>query len=515
MTKKSEVIIIEADIKPELPDWAERHIRVASYCRVSTDNDEQLTSFESQKEYYTAKIMGNRHWIMAGIFADDGISATSSKKRPEFQKMLRKCKQGKIDLILTKSVSRFARNTLDCIGITRQLRELGVAVYFEKENINTLEMESEFVLTIMGSLAQAESESISKNVAMGKRQAMQSGKVNFQYSRIYGYERGEDDQPHIIREQAEVIRRIFNWYLSGASVIDIAQRLNEEMTPTPTGKSNWTDAAIRGLLKNEKYCGDVLQQKTFVADVISKRVIKNEGQLPKYLIRNYHEPIVSREIFYKVQTEVAKRKTKPAIKKAANNGFSKYSGKYGLNEIMICAECGSAYRHRIWTKRSGKKVPVWRCINRLQNGARYCKASPTLQEYALQDAILRAIKENFKPEDWQTADHLPVTLVNREWVHGDIKALQVLKQRLMSFLEQSDVGHTMDEIEQEIARLQVTARNSTFEAEMQLDNAQTAAPLVWDEMLVRNLISKVIVSNGNSIQIRFKNGKQANAVVGE
>lgn len=186
MSSQLEVLVFPADEKPQEVEWSERQIRVAAYCRVSTDDEEQLTSFEAQKDYYTAKIMENRQWTMVGIFADEGLNGTSAKKCPEFQKMLRKCKQGKIDLILTKSVSRFARNTMDCIKIVRELKELGIAIYFEKENINTLDIDSEFVLTVMGSLAQAESESISRNVAWGKRRAMQSGKV-MSFNRIYGY----------------------------------------------------------------------------------------------------------------------------------------------------------------------------------------------------------------------------------------------------------------------------------------------------------------------------------------
>lgn len=510
MTK--EVIVLQPDENPKELDWSERQLRVAAYCRVSTDDSEQLTSYEAQKEYYTAKIMENREWIMAGIFADEGVSGTSVKKRPEFQKMLRKCKKGKIDLILTKSVSRFTRNTLDCITIARELKKMDVAIYFEKENINTLEMDSEFVLTILGDLAQAESESISRNVSWGKRRSMQAGNVSFQYERIYGYERGEDGQPKIIPEQAEVIRRIFNWYLAGATVIDIMERLNDENILTPTRKYKWMYTTIRGILRNEKYCGDVLQQKTFVADVITRRIVKNHGQLPKYLIKNHHEPIVSREIFYKVQAEMSRRNSKAVQKPESKRRFHKYSGKYGLNDILICGECGSVYRRVRWTKRSGEKQDVWRCINRLENGTKYCHHSPTIQEPKLQEALLTAIKENFKSEDWQIDDNLPTRLVKREWSQQDSKEIFALKKQLIMLTcpeETDNFGALLEQAEAEIMRLQrvLDALNSPI-IPVELAAPATDHPM-WDETLIRNLVSRVVVQNANSMQVKFKNGKQA------
>lgn len=506
-----EVIVLQADENPGKLDWSERQLRVAAYCRVSTDDSEQMTSYEAQKEYYTAKIMRNREWIMAGIFADEGISGTSAKKRLEFQKMLRKCKQGKIDLILTKSISRFTRNTLDCITIARELKKIGVAIYFEKENINTLEMDSEFVLTILGSLAQAESESISRNVAWGKRRAMQAGNVSFHFEHIYGYERGEDGQPKIIPDQAEVIRRIFNWYLAGTTVIDIMERLNDETIPTPTRKNKWADATIRGILRNEKYCGDVLQQKTFVADVITKRVVKNQGQLPKYLIKDHHEAIVSREIFYRVQAEISRRNSKAEQKSESKRRFHRYSGKYGLNDILICGECGSVYRRVRWTKRSGEKQDLWRCVNRLENGTKYCHRSPTIQEPKLQKALLTTIKENFKPEDWQIDDHLPTRLVKREWSQQDSKEIFALKKRLTMLLcpeETDDFGVLLEQAEAEITRLQKVpdSLNSPI-ASIELATSVTDYP-VWNETLIRSLVCKIVVQNANSVWVKFKNGKQ-------
>ncbi|WP_101697520.1 recombinase family protein [Clostridium minihomine] len=520
MTDEPEVIVIEADKKPEQLEWSERQIRVAAYCRVSTDDEEQRTSYEAQKEYYALKIMENRQWIMAGIFADEGLSATSAKKRPQFQKILRKCKQGKIDLILTKSVSRFARNTLDCIGITRALREIGVAVYFEKENLNTMEADSEFVLTILGSLAQAESENISKNVAWGKRQAMQSGKV-MSFNRIYGYQVDDDGIPQIVPEEAEIVRRIYHWYLAGASVEQIINRLEEENIPTLTNNSRWAQSTIRSLLRNEKYSGDVLQQKTFVSDLITRRIVKNNGQLPKYLIKNYHEPIVSRDIFYKVQTEFKRRTSQTTSGEQVHSNYHKYSSKHALAEIMICEECGMPYRRAVWTKRSGEKQPVWRCINRLENGKEYCKNSPTVQEYALQDAILKAVQANFSLEDWLIVDDIPQKLAQRQWSYEDSQEIQALKKKLITVLGEAkneDFLRSLERIEAEIIHLQqaeLSLSESFAQASSELSATQdSATALQWDETMIRNLVSKVIVQGDNKAVLKFKNGKQVALMIG-
>ena len=291
---------------PAKPEVASRQA-IQRYCRVSTDDEEQLTSYEAQQNYYTDKIMTNREWTMAGIFADEGITGTSARKRPEFLKMIRLCKQKKIDIVLTKSISRFARNTVDCLNYIRALRELGIAVIFEKENINTLEADSEILITMLGAFAQAESESISANVRWGKRQAMREGKTIIQYNRLYAYEKGEDGKPKIIQEQADVVRSIYDQYLSGASLRMIKDRLEAEQIPNVTGGSQWTITAIRSILTNEKYCGDVLLQKTYISDCISRKVIRNTGQLPMYLVQNHHEGIVERKTFDAVQAEMARR----------------------------------------------------------------------------------------------------------------------------------------------------------------------------------------------------------------
>lgn len=382
-------------IIPANPELAEkkairRQLRVAAYCRVSTDSEEQMTSYEAQKTYYTDKIMQNPQWSMAGIFADEGITGTSAEKRPEFLRMIRLCRKRKIDLILVKSISRFARNTVDCLHYIRALKELGIAVIFEKENINTLDSEGEMLITLLGAFAQAESESISQNVRWGIRQAMREGRVSLRCKHLYGFTEDENGQPQILPDEAEVVRRIYKSFLRGQSIRMIKEWLDAEGIAPRKGKE-WSLSSIENLLKNEKYCGDVLLQKTFISDCISRKVIKNVGQLPMYLIENHHEGIVSREIYQATQAEFARRSSRRSPnKRAAATGLSSYTSRYALSDRLVCGECGTLYRRCTWVRKSGKKI-VWRCSSRLDYGSRYCKHSPTMEEGTLQRAILAAV----------------------------------------------------------------------------------------------------------------------------
>ncbi len=396
---KPKVIVIPANPELARARTVQRQLRVAAYCRVSTDDEEQLTSYEAQKTYYTDKIMSNPDWTMAGIFADEGITGTSAAKRPEFLRMIRQCRQKKIDLVLVKAISRFARNTVDCLTYVRALRELGIAVVFEKENINTLDIDSEMLLTLLGAFAQAESESISGNVKWGVQQAMREGRVRIQYKQLYAFEKGEDGKPRIIPEQAEVVRRIYDRFLAGRSIRQIKAELEAEGIPAAKGGAAWSESAIRGILRNEKYCGDVLSQKTYTKDCISHKQLRNIGQLPMYLTQDHHEGIVSRERFNAAQAEFAKRNAGRApSKKQSPTGRACHSGKYALSQRLVCGECGTLYRRCVWTHRGQRRV-VWRCVSRIDYGARYCHHSPTLDERPLQEAILAAINAAMSRKD--------------------------------------------------------------------------------------------------------------------
>ena len=277
--------------------------RVAAYCRVSTNSEEQLNSYAAQKAYYTQHILENPDWEMAGIFADEGLSGTSMKKRAAFNRMIAACKRGRIDMILTKSLSRFARNTVDCLRIVRMLKANGIGVIFEKENINTLTESSEFLITLFSGFAQAESESLRGNILLGLRQSMKEGKVTFQYKKMLGYRRGADGKPEIVPEEAATVRRIYTRYLEGASLGDIKKELEADGIPTAEAVQGWSYQVIRNILTNEKYYGDALLQKTYTTDCISKKVVKNLGDLPMYHVERNHPGIVSKDMFQRVQAD--------------------------------------------------------------------------------------------------------------------------------------------------------------------------------------------------------------------
>ena len=369
-------------------------LRVAAYCRVSTAQEEQQNSYQVQIAYYTDLINRKKEWTLAGIFADEGISGTQTKKRTEFNRMIRMCRNKKIDLVITKSISRFARNTVDCLEYVRQLKDLGIGVIFEKENINTLTMTSEFMIALYGSFAQAESESISKNVSWGKGKAYREGKVQFQYKYLLGYKKGADGKPEIVPEEAETVRLIYTLFLDGYSMSRIKKLLENKGILTSQGKKVWNESLIRSILKNEKYVGDALLQKTFTSDCITHKVVKNHGERPMYLVTDHHEPIIDRDTYNRVQQELARRSSKRKVSDKTVTEQGKYSSKYALTELLICGHCGTPYRRTTWAAR-GKKQIVWRCISRLEHGKKYCPDSPTIKEEQLHKAIIYAINNYY------------------------------------------------------------------------------------------------------------------------
>ena len=526
------VIVIPANPELSKEKAIQRQLRVAAYCRVSTKDEEQLTSYEAQKEYYTEKIMTNRAWTMAGIFPDEGITGTSARKRPKFLEMIRACRQHKIDLILCKSISRFARNTVDCLKYVRLLKELGIAIIFEKENINTLETDTELILTIMSAFAQGESESTSSNISWGKRQAMRDGKVAFQFERLYGYRRGKDNEPEIIPGQAAVVRRIFQSYLRGQGVKAIRNELQAEQVPTPFKGKQWSVSTLQMILRNEKYCGDVLMQKTFVQDCISHKVVKNTGQLPMYLVQDNHAAIIDRHLFDRVQAEIARRTgTKSASQKNCVSGMACYSSKYALTERLVCGECGTLYRRCTW-RRNGKTRIVWRCVSRLEYGTKYCKNSPTLDEAPLQNAILEAINIVMSRKDTLVSLVADGMRTETAPIPGESMSVGNIDRRLEALMEETDrlleesdgadgiQSHAqqfkaiMDESAElkekknELLRLQredVIASARVKDAIQDMEDAPTRWDR-WDESLIRQLVDTVEVLGPSRIKVYFKGG---------
>lgn len=393
--------VIELPATKDVDDKAiHRQLRVAAYCRVSTNQEMQQNSYHAQKEYYANRIASNPDWILADIFADEAVTGTSAKKRRDFQRMITWCKKGKIDLIITKSISRFARNTLDCLYYVRYLQQLGIPVIFETEQIDTSKMDSELVLTLLGAASQAESEAASSRVKWGVREAFRNGKVQYYYKHWLGYKKGTDGEPEIIPEEAAVVRRIFDAYINGDSLRDIRNALESEQVPTKNIGTPWSISMIRGILQNERYTGDVLLQKTYTTDPITKKQKKNTGELPQYLVRNCHPAIISRETFELVNAEIKRRGV--AGTKIGTRGVpgqaETYSSKYALSELLVCGECNTLYRRCVWKKRD-KSRTVWRCRNRLSYGTKYCKKSPSLDETLLYDVLVKVINQQlYRPE---------------------------------------------------------------------------------------------------------------------
>ena len=509
--------------------------RVAAYCRVSTDKEQQEHSFETQVQMYTDLIMMKPNWQMAGIYADEGITGTIAKKRPDFMRMIEDCRKGKIDMIITKSVSRFSRNNLDCLLYVRELKERGIPIIFEKEGINTMQVSSELLITLFSGLSQAESESISMNIKIGKRQSLKNGNVPFCYKSFLGYRKGADGKPEIDEAQAVIIRRIFADYLAGLSLQRIANALTAEGILTPKGKSGWTSGGILSILTNEKYKGDALLQKTYIADCITKKSKRNNGELPMYYVENNHPAIIERAVFDRVQEEISRRNSKRKVKQTGTKTeLGRYSSKYALSELLFCGTCGTPYRRCTWAKKGKKKI-VWRCISRLDYGTKYCKDSPTIEESTLHTAIAEAITQKAQMEDadmdrvlrhielYQSKQDVTAILEKQE----RLKALQARIEHLTSMdsdeAQQGDFDARLgqlfaemyaiqDELEAESnAQGKMELAASSMEEMSTIIQGLRNHPVEYDDQVVRQLIECIKVMSEDTIHIYFKDGTKIEA----
>ena len=510
-----------------------RKLRVAAYCRVSTELEQQQSSYDIQIEYYTRHIMQNPNWIFAGVFADDGRSATNTFRRDDFNQLMDQCMKGKVDMVITKSISRFARNTVDCISWVRKLKEKNVAVYFEKENLNTLDDSTEMILTILSSQAQEESRAISTNVKWGYARKFEKGESTRQ--RSYGFRKAPTGEMCIVEEEAAVIRNMARWFLDGDSLERIKHRLEDAGIETTTGKKTWSTGTIYNILINEKIMGDVLLQKTFTADYLTKRRVKNSGQQKQYYVKNHHEAIIPKTVYYKIQEEIARRSSlKKAGTRKGKTAQGVYSSKYALTGIMVCNECGAHYRRTTWAK-NGKKVIVWRCINRLEHGTKRCHESPTLKEEVIQEAIMGKLhslsidqeEENFlngvkedilraakvvggactEEEIDKTIEELRDQLMDyvgmaarehggENWYSDRMRKLGLqiseLKKRRESIREQEKIRDEYEYLDQEISRI-IGETGGTSGAE-------------FDNIFIRQIVREIRVISKNKLQIQLRTG---------
>ena len=496
--------------------------KVAAYARVSTDNDEQLSSFDAQMDYYTRQIEENSSWEFVKIYTDEGISGTSTKNRDGFNRMIADAMVGKIDLIITKSVSRFARNTVDTLTTVRQLKDKGVEVYFEKENIYTMDSKGELFITIMSSLAQEESRSISENVTWGKRKSFADGKVSLPYGRFLGYEKGEDGLPKIVEKEAKVIRSIYKLFLEGMIPAAIAHHLTNKGISTPAGGNKWFPSTIKSILKNEKYKGDARLQKTFTIDFLTKKQKKNEGEVTQYYVENSHPAIISPEVFDLVQHELMKQKSG----KGRKTCVSCFSGK------IVCGDCGSHYGSKLWHSTSKYRRTVWQCNHKFKNENK-CK-TPHLYEDKIKEAflgvfnsiienkdeILRGYKDIIeKLVDTSALDNKNEKskfeleevfgLLNKcvkENAHTTIDQAEY-QQKYKDLIERyENTKNIIDEIEEKISEQKIKCKRiGEF---IKILDQRDGLLSEFDEDLWNTMIEKVTVRTKNELVFGFKDGRE-------
>ena len=509
-----------------------RQKRVAAYCRVSTDSEEQLVSYANQKKVYTEMIGSRKDWCFAGLFADEGKSGTRADKRPEFNKMINACLAGKIDYIITKSVSRFARNTVDCLDYVRMLKSKGIGVYFEEQQIDTLKTDSELYLVIYAGFAQSESESISKNIIWTVRNKFEEGIPVFMYKRFLGYRKGANGEPEIVPSEAAIVERIFNLYLAGETVDNISKMMQAEHYQIPGKNISFSKGMIMSMLANERYCGDAILQKSVTVDCIEKKRKKNTGEAPMYYVQNSHPAIIDRVTFNKVQEELARRRAKtPASTKTTITSTGKYS-RYALTDVLICGECGTRYRRVTWSRNGVKRI-VWRCISRLDYGKKYCKDSPTIFEDKLKEAIVRAVNK-FNDQDNATYKALMRATIGEalglnsdpEEVDMLERKIEALNNKMLALVNESVVSgegieahesefmslsQEVELLKQRIAAIQESAATDSGEQE-RLEQIQTIIAeresnrTEYDDSIVRQMIECIKVYPGGKLEIIFGGG---------
>ncbi|MDD2591964.1 MAG: recombinase family protein [Erysipelotrichaceae bacterium] len=491
-------------------------LRVAAYCRVSTDSDEQETSYDAQVTHYTEYIQKNPEWMLAGIFADDGISGTNTKKRDEFNRMIDECMTGNIDMIITKSISRFARNTLDCLQYIRQLKDKNIPVYFEKESINTMDAKGEVLITIMASLAQQESQSLSQNVKLGLQYRYQQGKVQVNHNRFLGYTKDENGHLVIDPEQAEIVKRIYREYLEGSSMDKIAAGLEADGILTGAGNTKWWTSTINKILRNEKYIGDALLQKTYTTDFLTKKRIKNNGTVPQYYVEDDHPAIIPKDLFMQVQAELVRRRVVHVSPSGRKRSFS---CNHCFAQMVFCGECGELYRRVHWNNHGCKSI-VWRCISRLETTpAEVPCNNRTVNETVLQEITIKAFNQILSERKTflkTLQENIAKAVVNADTLSPDgiqARLEELQKELIKKANNKQDYNAIADEIfrlreQKEKAAVDSHSREEAMNRIKELQGfiSQQATEVTdFDEELVRRLIEKITVFTDH-FTVEFKSG---------
>jgi len=503
-----------------LPTTSIKKRRTAAYARVSTDSDEQFTSYEAQIDYYTQYIQKREDWEFVKVYTDEGISGVMTKNRDGFNEMIADALNGKIDLIITKSVSRFARNTVDSLTTVRKLKEAGVEVFFEKENIYTFDSKGELLITIMSSLAQEESRSISENVTWGKRKSAADGKVSLPYKSFLGYDKGPNGQPVINEEQAVTVRLIYHLFLMGKTPAGICKHLESLGIPSPTGKDHWRKETVFSILTNEKYKGDALLQKKFTVDYLTKKQKVNEGEVPQYYVENSHPAIISPVQFDMVQAEIARRKLL---------GRS-YSGSSVFASKVVCGDCGSFYGKKIWHSNDPYRREIWRC-NQKFKGTDKC-TTPALDTEVIQQAFLRAYNELMgnREEVINACEEMREIVGDCTTLDAEIESLndeleliaervnQCVKDNASSAIDQGEYTRKYNSLVKKYEKASEALKKATEERQRRTDRdrdlrifiaALKERPLIleeWNDELWLTLLDTATVFKEGHIVFKFKNG---------
>ncbi len=496
--------------------------RVAAYARVSTDKDEQITSYKAQVDYYKKYIQNNAEWEFVDVYADEGITGTSTKSRKRFKEMIDDAVAGKIDLIITKSVSRFARNTVDTLVNIRKLKDTGVECFFEEQGIWTFDSTGELMITMLSSIAQEEARNISENVTWGHRKRFEDGKVLMSYKHFLGYDKGEDGMPVINTHEAEIVRSIYRMFMEGKTPFAIAKALERKKIETPMGRKKWSDSTIISILTNEKYKGDALLQKKFTVDYLTKKTKKNEGEVPQYYVEDSHPAIIRPVEWEAVQAEFARRK-----------GLGKaYSGTSVFSARLVCGDCGEFFGSKVWHSTDEYRKEIWRCNHKFDGGKK-C-TTPHLVTEQVKNLFLQAYSELLQDRTQVIADcaimrdDIRDTTDIREQiakVDAEMKVTAALVAAAVK--ENATLPQSQDEYNEKYAALeeQFTAqkkKRTALEEKIEerkaraheLDlfiNALAENDLIlseWDEQLWLTLVEKGTVLPDGSINFLFKDGTE-------
>lgn len=503
---------------------------VVAYARVSTEKEEQEDSFERQVSHYTTLITSKPEWSFGGIYADPGITGTRAEKRPDFMRMIADCRAGKINKILVKSISRFARNTVDALKYIRELKELGISIYFENENIDTLTPGGEVLITILAAMAEQESRTMSTNIKWTYQKKFKNGEVILNTGLMLGYTKAgrKDEEGREIYEineaEAAIVRRIYREYLAGTTITRICRGLEEDGIPTKLGKKRWQYSVVNSILTNEKYTGDAVLGKTFKPDVLSKYRQKNNGQAPMYYAEGTHPAIIDKEMFEMVRVEMQRRKDE----KVTAVGNSKYTSKYPFSGLLICGECGHKLRRHVRRVGSGLMVPAWGCSNRISNGRAQCDShhvnEDTLQNTytaairdMIEDAeeIMAAVKESaglvMEPENRAALDRIEQEIIDLQ--NAVLELHKAKQQRSVTTADYASqikgYSQWMQELEAQQAELQTT-ENRYAEVKLWLDSfaehIQSGAIMDADDSMIMKQLAEQIIVNDDGIEVHFKCG---------